>query len=117
MEFANQTVPQPSYLISSLKLAEDQKPPESTEEAKNQEGEQQNKENPNNLITFKDNSTYKGSWQDGKKHGSGELALSNSDKYNGDFIQDKLEGKGTYIFSNGQQYEGDFADNKYNGKG
>ena len=30
MEFANQTVPQPSYLISSLKLAEDQKPPEST---------------------------------------------------------------------------------------
>ena len=108
MEHANQTVPQPSYLIGSLKLSDDQKPPE---------GEQSKEGNEQTLITFKDNSTYKGSWQDGKKHGKGELSLSNSDKYNGNFIQDKLEGKGTYIFSNGQQYEGDWADNKYNGKG
>ena len=68
MELANQIVPQPSTLITSLKLPDEQKPPETKEEPKeeqkNPEGEQAEKkeEDDNTLVTFKDNSTYKGGW-------------------------------------------------------
>lgn len=105
MEFANQSLPQPSSLLNNLILVEEPKNPN--------EGEEED----NALVTFQDNSTYKGSWQNGKKHGSGVLTLSNSDKYTGDFSEDKIEGRGVYTWSSGQQYEGDWVDNKYNGKG
>ena len=113
MEFANKPLPQPSSLINNLTLIEEPK----NQSPEQNEDQKEKPEEDNNLITYKDNSTYKGSLQDGKKHGSGVLTLSNKDKYMGDFSQDKLEGRGKYEFNdNIQKYEGDWVDNNYNGK-
>jgi hypothetical protein len=52
---------------------------------------------------------YKGMFQNGVKHGSGELQYYNGDKYIGDFYQDAIQGKGKYISNNGYIYEGNFT--------
>ena len=64
MEFANNPLPQPSSLINNLILENAQK--QSTD--KNEE-QKENQDEDITLVTYKDNSTYKGSMQDGKKHG------------------------------------------------
>ena len=100
MNYANSSVTQPNPIIFNLKFRET--PP--TNE-------------PSLFVIFEDNSSYDGSWKDGKKHGYGVLNLSNEDKYVGEFNEDKIEGKGTYTWSTGQKYEGQWKNNKFDGKG
>jgi hypothetical protein len=44
-------------------------------------------------------------FQNGVKHGLGELQYYNGDKYIGEFYQDVIQGKGKYISNNGYIYE------------
>ena len=57
MEFANNPLTQPSSLITNLSLGEQSPPTE-------------NEDNSQVTLTYQDNSSYKGGWQNGKKHGS-----------------------------------------------
>ena len=57
--------------------------------------------------------TYKGSFKDGKKHGSG--ILDNHDKgwkYEGNFDNGKIHGQGTFVWKDGSKFVGNFENNK-----
>jgi hypothetical protein len=85
---------------------------------------------------------YHGGWQDGKRHGKGEVTWADGDHYKGDFVNDSMHGDGEYhwanderlhytgqwgademiglgklVFKNGTFHEGEFANDKLNGCG
>ena len=78
------------------------------------------------ILTWKDSNDnglflYRGTFENGKKHGKGIMIWFNYDVYEGEFKDDKMEGKGIlyYHSANGEykKYEGEFVNNKKHGQG
>jgi hypothetical protein len=63
------------------------------------------------------NTSYNGSWKDGRKHGNGEETYTDGSKYIGHFVDNVRNGTGKFIWPNGCYYEGNIKDNKFNGYG
>ena len=61
---------------------------------------------PQTSHTFSDGSVYSGHFQNGLKHGPGQLIFPNKDVYEGTFQAGKRHGRGTLVFADGTQYEG-----------
>lgn len=66
---------------------------------------------------FSDESTYKGSYLNGKREGVGTNVTSYGDIYQGSWVNDVPEGYGLYIQFNGDYYKGEFKDGYPEGKG
>ena len=60
---------------------------------------------------------FKGTYQNGKKHGYGVFTYDDGSNYKGDYKNDARTGKGEFTFASGARYIGDFMDNKREGKG
>lgn len=61
--------------------------------------------------------TYKGSWQDNKRHGHGIYTWKDGVRYEGNYVRDLREGKGVYYWPTGERYEGQWKSNRRNGIG
>ena len=49
---------------------------------------------------------YKGTWNNDKINGFGQIIKKNGDQYIGDFVNNKSEGCGIYVFSDGESVSG-----------
>ena len=49
---------------------------------------------------------YKGTWNNDKINGFGQIIKKNGDQYIGDFVNNKSEGCGIYVFSDGETVSG-----------
>ncbi|MDD2776694.1 MAG: hypothetical protein PHU06_12120 [Gallionella sp.] len=58
-------------------------------------------------------STYRGDFRAGKKHGLGVKVMSNGDRYEGMFYDDYRHGLGTYIWGNGSKWAGERYSGNY----
>ena len=70
---------------------------------------------------FVNGSSYKGSWENNKKHGFGVETTSDGHKYEGEWSYDAREGRGTLWVKRGKkyvkQYAGNWVANKMEGDG
>ncbi len=62
-------------------------------------------------------SSYKGEWKNGLRHGHGVLFTKSGNSYAGDWVKGKLNGLGTYVFKSGAMYTGEWRNNQMHGKG
>lgn len=62
-------------------------------------------------------SQYKGSFRDGRLHGTGVYTYSDGDRYEGEYKDGKKHGRGIYMYSDGGRYEGEFKNGDFNGRG
>jgi hypothetical protein len=46
----------------------------------------------------KEESSYKGSWENGVRSGLGVLIMANGDRYEGHWMNDKKDGPGRYFY-------------------
>jgi len=56
--------------------------------------------------------TYKGEWENGKKHGKGTLTYANGATYEGDWVNGKKHGQGTLKKNSKVIYDGQWKDNE-----
>uniref|UniRef100_A0A6C0D8P8 Uncharacterized protein n=1 Tax=viral metagenome TaxID=1070528 RepID=A0A6C0D8P8_9ZZZZ len=56
--------------------------------------------------------TYKGEWENGKKHGKGTLTYANGATYEGDWVDGSKEGKGTLKKNSKVIYKGNWKNNE-----
>ncbi len=57
--------------------------------------------------------SYKGTWEDGRRHGYGiQYYASGKKMYAGEYVRGKRQGTGTFYFQNGEKYEGRFIEDK-----
>ena len=68
-------------------------------------------------CTFKNGSTYEGSWKDGYMHGQGIYVWVDGVRFEGTFERNLIEGNGTFTWPNGDQYVGGVKRGKRNGGG
>ncbi|CAK89629.1 unnamed protein product (macronuclear) [Paramecium tetraurelia] len=68
-------------------------------------------------IETKNDSQYKGKFQNGLKHGQGTMVFFNQEKYQGSFVNGLFEGKGVLIWPDGRRYEGDWQKGVMHGQG
>ena len=61
--------------------------------------------------------TYQGSWQQGKRHGYGEMAWPGSGSYKGFFKDDFYHGQGVMTYDFGDKYAGEWKDGVRHGQG
>ena len=61
--------------------------------------------------------TYKGEFQENKRHGFGTNTFKNGEKYIGEFKNGFRGGFGSYYFTNGEVYEGYWRNDQKNGLG
>lgn len=70
---------------------------------------------------FVNGSSYKGSWENNKKHGFGVETCSDGTKYEGEWVHDTREGRGTLWVKRNKkfvkQYAGSWVANKMEGEG
>jgi len=52
----------------------------------------------NGTYKYACGSSYKGDWENGKRHGKGVLKLDTGDIYNGDFVQGRRHGFGVFSY-------------------
>eukprot|EP01032_Pedospumella_encystans_P039212 gene39212-biopygen17190 len=73
---------------------------------------------PTPSVPLQDVPVYKGSWRNGKRHGSGKLTFSNGDLLEGEFREDKLwNGVAVHTLSSGDIYDGAVREGKHHGQG
>lgn len=68
------------------------------------------------------NSSYRGDFLAGRKHGKGIKSMPNGDKYAGEFASDFRHGKGTYVWGEktpwaGERFEGTYRQDQRHGSG
>jgi Ca2+-binding EF-hand superfamily protein len=62
-------------------------------------------------------SSFRGSWQAGKKHGFGVFAYGNGDEYEGLWSNGQRSGQGTYRYAKGDVFSGEWVADKKHGAG
>lgn len=68
-------------------------------------------------YTWPSGNAYEGDWVMGARTGTGTYIWVSGDRYVGDFVEGDRTGKGKYIWSDGSYYEGDFIDGVRTGQG
>lgn len=68
-------------------------------------------------ATYANGDVFRGTYQDGKRHGKGTYTFSNKAVYEGDYTNNKKEGLGKLSTPDGGLYEGLWSDDKRCGKG
>ena len=68
-------------------------------------------------YTFRDGTTYVGTWQEDERQGQGTMTFPNGDTYVGGFANGKYYGQGTYTLHDGQKYVGSLAQRQTPGHG
>ena len=68
-------------------------------------------------MTYFNNNSYVGEWNNDKFDGVGEYIWSDGRKYKGAFKSDKIEGKGTGFWPDGRIYEGEYREDLAHGHG
>ncbi len=64
-------------------------------------------------IEYSDESTYTGSFAQGKRSGNGTYLFANGDKYSGKWADDLMSGEGDYQFASGAELSGTFEVGKF----
>lgn len=64
-----------------------------------------------------DDANYEGEFLKGLKHGKGIFCWPNEDTYTGEFKNNNIEGLGTYEWADGRVFHGEWINNKMHGKG
>lgn len=64
-----------------------------------------------------DKAMYTGKYQEGMRHGRGELIEKDGSRYSGQWYKNKMHGYGVYSWANGDRYEGLWRDGRRTGKG
>ena len=74
--------------------------------------------NGNGIFVHETQGSYKGSWENGRRHGYGVQYYPNGQKmYVGEYNQGKRQGSGMFYFKNGERFEGRFSNDKITDKG
>ena len=68
-------------------------------------------------INQNDNSEYRGTFSNGKKHGIGYYLWNDGSYYEGEWKENKLDGYGIYTFKDGSLYKGEWKENELDGFG
>jgi len=68
-------------------------------------------------MTYYEGSKYKGTYLNGKRHGTGTARLANVDVYDGAWAFGRFHGMGRYHWVNGDEYTGPFENGKEHGEG
>jgi len=69
------------------------------------------------LVVYPNNSTYRGQFKDGKRHGHGTMVLPDGTKQEADWKHDHRHGKGTELFPDGTHFLGSYMDGLRSGHG
>jgi len=69
------------------------------------------------VVTYPNNSTYRGQFKDGKRHGRGTLIDAQGTKHEGEWRCDKRQGRGTEIYTDGTRFTGSYVDDLRSGHG
>lgn len=56
-------------------------------------------------MTYANQDSYDGEWQENRKHGQGTMKYHNGDVYQGRFSKDKMHGKGSYKYAAGDIFK------------
>ena len=74
--------------------------------------------NGNGVFVHETQGSYKGSWENGRRHGYGVQYYPNGQKmFVGEYYQGKRQGSGMFYFRNGERFEGQFSNDKITDKG
>ena len=74
--------------------------------------------NGNGVFVHETQGSYKGSWENGRRHGYGVQYYPNGQKmFVGEYCQGKRQGSGMFYFRNGERFEGQFSNDKITDKG
>ncbi|KAL3942706.1 MAG: hypothetical protein SGBAC_003151 [Bacillariaceae sp.] len=68
-------------------------------------------------MTYKDRSTYMGSWIDGMRHGKGKCVFMDGSEYEGKFREGNYHGQGKFTWNDGGWYVGEWCDGEMHGRG
>lgn len=69
------------------------------------------------VVTYPDNSTYRGQFRDGKRHGRGTLTDAQGTKHDAEWRYDKRQGKGIEVYLDGTRFTGVYVDDMRSGHG
>jgi len=67
--------------------------------------------------TYPNGDHYKGSLQDGLRHGPGVFTWANGDRYEGQWVRDQKQGQGTFTHHTGDEYVGQWKNDAMHGEG
>jgi len=69
------------------------------------------------VVTYPNNSTYRGQFRDGKRHGRGTLTDAQGTMHDAEWKHDKRQGKGTEVYLDGTRFTGTYVDDMRAGHG
>lgn len=69
------------------------------------------------VVTYPNQTTYRGQFKDGKRHGRGVLIDAQGTRHDAEWRDDKRQGKGTEIYVDGTKFVGSYVDDLRSGHG
>lgn len=68
-------------------------------------------------VAYKDGSIYKGQWKSGKQNGQGVMTYEDGSTYDGQWKDGEQNGQGVMTYKDGSIYDGQWKDGEQNGQG
>ena len=69
------------------------------------------------VMKYEDGSVYRGTFNHGRRHGTGTYQFKDGSVYKGSFVRDSMHGIGVLRFQDGSKYIGQWRNGRQNGKG